>query len=272
MTDTISLTPVEISALGAVATYQLVTAKLVQLAGAGRDLKHLRAALGKLEGHKLIHARRAPSMFGEGKGPGLYMLTPKGEQALAELKGEDTPGTARRRMTEGVENIRHWLGVAEWHIRLRRWAEAEGTRVDWVVTEYSPSPKGLNRATQVVWGDGARYTPDAVAQVTPRDGSPRLLVLEYYRGAAGHALKQLDGLRRVSAHKVVETHFKAALAARYMVVFDTPELRDTVHRKWPDPRSDDWRPFFSKTLSELDPLNPGWATPTKDRRPLFQTA
>ena len=43
-------------------------------------------------------------------------------------------------MTEGVENIRHWLGVAEWHIRLRRWAEAEGVRVDWVVTEYSPAP------------------------------------------------------------------------------------------------------------------------------------
>lgn len=268
MTDTIPLTPVEISALAAVATYQLVTAKLVQLAGAGRDLKHLRAALKKLEGHKLIHARQAPSVFGEGKGSWLYMLTPKGEQALAELTGEDAPGTARRRMTEGVENIRHWLGVAEWHIRLRRWAEVEGVQVDWVVTEYSPAP-GLKRATQIEWGKGERYIPDAVAQVTPRDGSPRLLVLEFYRGAAGHALKQLDGLRRASAHKVVETHFNATRAARYIVVFDGPELRDVVHRKWPDPSSADWRTFYSKTAAELDPFNPEWVKPDGSQASLF---
>lgn len=273
MTDTIPLSPVEIRALEAVATYQLVTAKLLQLAGVGRDLKHLRAALGKLAGHKLIHARKAAWGFGLGQSPALYMLTPKGEQALAELKGENAPGTARRRMTEGVENIRHWLGVAEWHIRLRRWAEAEGVRVDWVVTEYSPAP-GLKRATQIEWGTGERYTPDAIAQVMPRDGdgSPRLLVLEYYRGAAGHALKQLDGLRRASTHKTVETHFNAPRAARYMVIFDTPELRDTVHRKWPDPSSEDWRPFFSKTLAELDPFNSGWALPAGDPRPLLPAA
>lgn len=268
MTDTIALTPVETRALADVATYQLVTAKLLQLSGAGRDLKHLREALAKLQGHKLIHGRRAPSVFGAGKGPGLYMLTPKGEQALADLTGNDAPGAARRKMTEGVENIRHWLGVAEWHIRLRRWAEAEGVQVDWVVTEYSPGP-GLKRATQIEWGESERYTPDAVAQVTPGDGSPRLLVLEFYRGAAGHALKQLDGLRRASAHKVVETHFNATRAARYMVVFDGPELRDVVHRKWPDLRSADWRTFFSKTVAELDPFNPEWAKPDGSRALLF---
>jgi hypothetical protein len=253
------LSGVEIRALEALATYRLLTVELMRLAGVGQDVKHLRAALVKLERFGLLHRRGWGFTPGQGRNPGLHMLTPKGAKALAELHGDGVAVKAPRAVTAAVQHIPHWLGVVRWHIALHTWAASAGVGVDWVRTEFERT-EGLKRATALP-GDAGPYIPDALAQVTPPDGKARLLVLEYYRAGLAHALGQLPALGGVAVAGNVESHFNSPRMARFAVVFETPALRDQALARWPDRSADTWQAFYVKAADDLSAFNDGWRSP-----------
>jgi hypothetical protein len=265
----IVLSGVQYRILDALAKYRMLTVGLMQRAGVGRDVKHLREALRALERLGLVHIKPWGFTAGAGRNPSLHMLTPKGAKVLAEVNGEDIPVKAPRNVTTAVQHIPHWLGVIEWQIALRTWAESEGVSVDWVQTEFERTD-ALKRATTLEM-DGLRYIPDAIAQITPPDGKARLLVLEYYRANRAHAVKQLEGLKAAASSAIVETHFNSPRRARFVVVFDTGELRDKVLSAWPDKSSSDWKGFYLKALDELSYFNAKWRQPSGGTAFLLQT-
>lgn len=266
-TDFVVLSVVEQRILEALATYRLMTVELLRLAGAGRDVKHLRGALAKLARQGLIVSRDGGFTPGKGRNPGLHMLTPKGAAALALLNPDAPPAQAARAMTAGVQHVPHWLGVVVCHMALRGWASTAGVSVDWVKTEFERA-EGLKRATRLEGAQGP-YIPDALAQITMPDGRPRFLVLEYYRNSLQHALSKLPGVGDASATMLVETHFKSKIRARYAIVFETVELRDRALARWPERHGHQWKSCFVKAASELDDFNSGWVKPSGETVSLF---
>jgi hypothetical protein len=258
-TDFTLLSGVDVRALEALATYRLLTVELMRLAGVGQDVKHLRASLAKLDRLGFLHRRGWDFTPGQGRQPNLHMLSKKGAKVLTELRSDGVEVKTPASLTQAVQHIPHWLGVVHWHIALRTWAASAGVNVNWVRTEFERSG-GLKRATALD-SDNGQYIPDALAQITPADGKARLLVLEYYRASLAHALRQLPAVGDVAVAGNVETHFNSPLRARFVVVFETPALRDQALARWPERSAETWQAFFVKSAADLSAFNDGWRTP-----------
>jgi hypothetical protein len=256
-TENLILSVVQERALRALAAYRLLTIELMRLAGVGRDVKNLRAALAVLKRWGLLERREGGFTPGLGKNPDVFMLTPKGAQKLMELNGDGVRLTVPS-ITVGVRLLLHSLGIVHWHIQLTRWAETNATVIE-----------GQDRE-----GKPLLYLPDAFAEITPPDGLGRLLVLEYYRADLGHALRKQSGLRAAARAVVVENHLQpnGKSRARFLVVFETVELREGYLQRWPEPASDDWRGFYVKTLDELEDFASDWWKPDGSKASLLPTA
>lgn len=273
MTSNAVLTSVQQRALEELATYRFLTIDLMRRVGVGSDPKNLRTALAPMLRHHWVgRTATVPTTPGLGRLPHLYWLRPSGAALVGDLRGEEPPPSTARTVT-AVEELPHRIAIIETHIALRAWAASAGVSLDWFRGDYEPGSGKLQKATTLPYPAG-RYTPDALAQITPADGKPRLLVIEVYRGGRRYTLdhfwKKLPQLREVCEAEAVERHHAAPRKARFVVLFSDEAMRGGAISRWPDHGAPLWARFFVKHVGELSDFNAGWWHPNGARRALLE--
>lgn len=275
------LSPLQVRALEALATYRFLDRKQLQRVGVAKDPNDLRVGLSVLVNKGLIgRTEKPPTLPGIGRLPHLYWLYQAGADVLADLNDEEQLVSARTRTYAARNEIPHLCAVVDAHIALREWAAASGATMDWFKGDYEPSAARGQKATSLPYGAdpaggrAAVYTPDAVAQVTLADGIPRLLVFEVYRGGWRYTLSHFRGelakLRRVCETEAVEEHHRNEGQARFLVLFHDAEMRDKALARWRDAEAEAFSSFFVKSWDELaGDFAGGWRQPGRPARTLF---
>jgi hypothetical protein len=272
MARTFTPTPAQKRALDALATYQLLNADQLRRLGVARDIRDVRHALHGLEGCRWIDRTEAALVSGVTRLPALYWITAKGAERAAAL-GIPARGSDRELGTK--TEIEHRMGIVEVHMALRTWAAGAGVAVDWVTVDFEAGSPGRHKATTFSVPTGGLFIPDMLAQVTPADREPRLVVVEVERGGAAESLSKfsrvkLPWLLHVSRSEVVENTFGVDRAARFLVVFQNTGMKRRALDKWMSPELDEWERFFVKGLDELaGDFNTGWAQPSGTAVNLF---
>lgn len=263
------LTPGQVRALEALATYRVLTIDLMRRLGVGSDPKHLRESLAVLIAKGMVGRTDSPPFLpGVGRQPHLYWLMAKGVAALGDLSEATAPNPGVGRVTVTNE-LPHLLGIVAAHVECRLWAERTGARVEWFRADFERGGGELQKRTVIPYREGAkRYTPDAIGCLRlPDDPRPALLVFEVYRGgrkgSLSHFRSKLDELGEVARDAVVERHHGAARAVRFLVVFADAGMRDRALRSWPDADAPLWAArFFVKSLDELADFGGNWLRPS----------
>lgn len=266
--------PLETAVLWEIARYRFVNVELLHRVvdasrGSIRDAARRLRVLG-LIGSTAPKARKfdpetedARREFGK---PALFWVVAKGERHLAERRAHDprVPFVlASDRRTRTKNEVEHRLGIAAIHIAFRQWTERRGFPGVSFLCDFEPGSHGREKVTAIpyVWeGQRVTFSPDGYARFRLAEGAAKeLLVIEYERGGAGHALSEffrdkLPGIRRAAALDVVE---RAKLpgqdnAAPFLIVFATAKMRTAALCDWPDQTAPVWGRFFVKAMDELE--------------------
>jgi hypothetical protein len=283
MTTALLLSEIDASVLQGLARFRFLTVEQMLAVGLAKDVKHLRTRLARLEKARfLVKTQKSFDTLNGGGLPSLYWLADKGAAFLQDEFG--LPATAPNTSPQLGRDIPHRIGTVAVNIAFQKWAEGAGVGVGPVLAYYERGAKldaakrPMAQATTVEWGAGPAWaagstTPDIITSATLVDGKARLLVIEYERGGVGGTpypfLKKLGTFRAAIDAGAIETHFGATSAARFLVVFSTPEMLAAAARGWPKAQDAIWDRFFLKTLDEVGDFAKGWRSVTGTRKGLF---
>lgn len=277
------LSPLQVRALEALATYRFLNRMQMQRVGVAKDPKDLRKHLSPLINKRLIgRTEKPPTLPSYGRLPHVYWLYQSGAEALSELHGEPAI-QARTREYAARNELPHLNAVVDAHIALRAWADSAGAAVDWFKGDYEPGASRGRKATTLPYNSGrdsnqiSAYTPDAIAQITLADGIARILVFEVYRGGwrytLSHFRKELPKLRQVCDLEAVEEHHglkKTDAQARFLILFNDADMRDRALDRWNDAGAEPFSAFYIKAMDELGEDFPvSWRQPGRPATNLF---
>lgn len=243
-------------------------------AGLGGDDSHRRARLRALVQAGLVLERGPLGMVGGGRAPSLFRLSRRGAERISPALGRMV------RHPEGwPRQEAHALGMARLVVALDKLAAAYGGVLG-VVRLASDVRRldggGMAPETRLRLEGGGWLIPDALAVVTPRDGRPRPLALEFENGSnqdkAGHVLGKVP----MFGQALDESAIGKALGlpdtpARILLVFATDALLRKAWAGWQTVEGD-WDSVFMQSIDALDanPLTP-WVRIGQEASPLFQS-
>lgn len=236
--------PAHVRALEALATYKLLNAAQMRRLGVASHTTNVRDALRDLVRLGWVGQTEAALISGVKRLPALYWIRPQGEVGAASV-GVQAVGSRRRLGTEA--EIEHRMAIVEAHMALRAW---RAVTVDWFVSDFDPTGTGLRKATAI-----GTFVPDALAQIRPADGIPRLLVIEVERGGMAESLtkfrRKLPLLYQVCINQWVEKHFGAERGARFLILFQSEAMQARALTNWEETALPAWERFFTKPLDGL---------------------
>lgn len=247
--------PAQVRALDALATYKLLNPDQMRRLGVARHTTDVRDALRDLVRLKWVGQTEAALIGGVKRLPALYWIRSEGVEGAASV-GVQAIGSRRRLGTE--TEIEHRMAIVEAHMALRAWP---AVTVDWFVSDFDPTVSGLRKATAI-----GTFVPDAIAQVRPADGIPRLLVVEVERGGMAQNLtkfrRKLPLLYQVCLDGWVEDHFGAERGARFLILFQSQAMQARALSTWEQTARPVWESFFTKGLDGLGgDFGRGWTRP-----------
>jgi hypothetical protein len=219
--------------LHALGRFRFLTSHQMVKAGAVPSVRAAQQAVARMRdtARPLIAGSDAGFIPGLGRLPAMYYLTPAGAEAVSVSLGllPDIPV----RGTEVRHDYMHRVGVVDCLIAFDAWANAHEGELEafWCYFGRVGKGKGARAATSVQIGN-ATLTPDAVLKLRAKDGKSRLLVLEVSRGAfSKRVCEKVAAFANAVAEGEVESHFKAASAARYLFVFDAEANLEAVRAR-----------------------------------------
>lgn len=273
--------------LAALATYQLMTARLMLAAGVGHDLRRVREAAQWLVRNALVGYRTARELDHPTVRDAVYWLKPAGAAELARADGRDV--ATSRRDPKFPYQLEHKLDIVRCHLALRQWAASAGVVALDVVQDFDAGgPSGFKATTTALHdrqGAPLPYLPDALAKLTLPDGTRRLLAFEVERG--GYDADLYAFRRRKLPHLAEVLAAGAELAAVYevaapvllLVVFQHDAMREGAVRLWQQPQTAGrlgpaswiWDSLLMKSLAEIqrDFFGGWWQAGDRPRRSLF---
>lgn len=257
-----------------VARYRMMTRTQLLRVRAAPTEKRIRAALRTLERVGYLDITEAERQGGTEptRTESLIYLTKPGELAAAEMGLEQAWGS-KRTIRTGNE-VEHRVAIVDAHIALRAWA---GDWLEEIIVDFEPGSGGRHKSTRIDIG-ADEIVPDTVAAlVFPGTEEPQVVVLEVERGGrrsdlSGFFREKLPRLRKAADTRLVERRTGNEDPVRFVVIFQTREVRDKALARWPDPDAEEWGLFYVKALADVTgpDFNGGWMRPGEtDPVPLF---
>lgn len=252
--------------LHAVAYYHLLTIEQMQRVGvAGGSRRRIDDAVRLLKRKYLIDGNEARQVAYFDHVAAQHWLTRRGAEVVGAV--------GSRRTSKSLREAKHRIAIVDVHIDLRAWVMAAGGSLEQFVPDFTPGRRWGHKPTKIE-GSGHSFSPDALAKVTLADGKGRILVLEVERGGdrqdRAAFRRGIEHWRGVAGSEVVEDRLNASGAARFLLVFQSAEMRRKAMAQWPDPADAIWHRFFCKGLDELaGDFNVGWWQPGGGRHTLF---